>query len=111
MDKKQLQQLIIILPVILIAGVISYYKFLLAPLNEKKKVLTTELENIKQEYETSKGRAQRLKSLEQEIIVLNQEIAEMQKKLPPTKDVPSLIRLLSKRMEHYSIEWKRLAPS
>ena len=47
MDKKQLQQLIIILPVILIAGIISYYKFLLAPLSEKKKVLSTELENIK----------------------------------------------------------------
>ena len=109
-DKKQLQQLIIILPIILIAGIISYYKFLLAPLNEKKRILNTELENIRQEYETSKGRAMRLKSLEQEIVGLNLEIAEMQKKLPPNKDIPSLIRLLSKRMEHYNIVWKSLNP-
>ena len=110
MDKKQLQQLIIILPIILILGIFAYYKYLLSPLSEKKLVLKTELENIKKEYDESKGRAERLPRLEQEIIVLNQEIVEMQKKLPPTKDVPGLIRLLSKRMEHYNILWKRLAP-
>ena len=110
MDKKQLQQLIIILPIVLIAGIFCYYKYLLSPLSEKKKALKAELENIKKEYDESKGRADRLPKLEQEILVLNQEITEMQKKLPPTKDVPGLIRLLSQRMEAHNISWKKLAP-
>ena len=110
MDKKQLQQLIIILPVILVLGIFAYYKYLLFPLNNKINVLKTDLEGIKKEYDESKGRAERLPKLEQEISVLNQEIVEMQKKLPPNKDVPGLIRLLSKRMDHYNIVWKSLSP-
>jgi type IV pilus assembly protein PilO len=110
MNKKQLQQMLVIIPIAFIAGVFAYYKYLILPLNERKKALRTELENIRSEFQESKGRAERLPKLEQEIFLLSQEIATMQKKLPPTKDVPGLIRLLSRRMEHYGVVWKRLAP-
>jgi type IV pilus assembly protein PilO len=72
--------------------------------------LVKDLENIKKEYRESEGRAARLPKLEQEIAVLNLEIKEIEKKLPPSKDVPNLIRLLSKKMENYNVRWNRIAP-
>ena len=110
MDKKKLQQIIIILPIALIAASFGYYKKLLAPLNEQRKILKNDLDNIKKEYEDASAKAQRLPKLELEIALLNQEILEMQRKLPPTKDVPDLIRLLSKRMDYHRIVWKKLTP-
>lgn len=110
MDKKQLQQMIIMMPIILIGGIFGYYKYLFSPLREKSKIVAEELRKIKQEYQESEARATRLPKLQQEIAVLNIEIKEIEKKLPPTKDVPDLIRLLSKKMETHNIRWKRLAP-
>lgn len=110
MDKKQLQQLIVMMPIILIGGIFGYFKYLLAPLNDKSKLLREELQKIKKEYQESESRAARLPKLEQEIAGLNLEIKEIEKKLPPKKDVPNLIRLLSKKMEAHNIRWNRLAP-
>lgn len=110
MDKKQLQQLIIILPIVLIAVIFGYYKYLLSPLNMKNAEIIKELDGIKKEYQQSLGRVARLSKLQQEIAVLDEEIKVMQKKLPPTKDIPGLLRLLAKRLEHYGIRWTRIVP-
>lgn len=105
-----MQQLIVMLPMILIAGVFGYYKYLLSPMNEKSKQLRDELEKIKNEYQESARRAARLPQLEKEIAVLNGEITEIEKKLPASKDLPSLIRMLSKKMNAHDIAWQRIVP-
>ncbi|OGR57452.1 MAG: hypothetical protein A3I11_03730 [Elusimicrobia bacterium RIFCSPLOWO2_02_FULL_39_32] len=110
MDKKQLQFLIILIPILIIGINFGFYKYLFNPLSERKKILKGELEQIKKEYQESVGRTARLPKLQEEIAVLNQEILEVEKKLPKDKDVPSLIRLLSKKMDSHSIRWTRLAP-
>src|SRR3989338_7961280 len=110
MDRKQLKNLLIIIPVVFAAAVFGYYKYLLLPLEQKETAVIQDVENIEREYQESQGRASRLPRLEQEIRVLNMEILEMQKKLPHDKDVPGLIRLLSERMLFYGIQWKRLEP-
>lgn len=110
MDKKQLQQLIVMLPILLIGGIFGYYKYLLAPLNESSLALHKQLEKIRNEYRESEARAARLPRLEKEIAILNLEIGEIEKKLPPDQDVPDLIRLLSHKMSAYGIVWNRIAP-
>ena len=110
MDKKKLQQILIGIPLVLVAVVFCYYKYLLKPLQEKQDALKIEIKKIESEYQENVGRAGRLPMLEQEIRVLNTEIQEMQKKLPHDKDVPGLIRLLSERMKYYGVQWKRLEP-
>lgn len=110
MDKKQIQQTVIVLPLFLVAGIYCHHKYLLSPLNEKAKTVETELENIKREYQEAEGRAARLPRLEQEIAILNQEISELQQKLPNNKDVPNLIRLLSRKMERHNITWSKIEP-
>jgi type IV pilus assembly protein PilO len=110
MEKKQLQQLIVMLPLILAFGIFGYYKYLLAPMNQRAQDLYKELEGIRKEYRESEARAARLPRLEKEIVILNQEIGEIEKKLPPDQDVPNLIRLLSKKMSAYNISWNRIAP-
>ncbi len=110
MDKKKLQQLIIAFPIILIGSMFAYYKYLFVPLNTRAALLQTELEKIKQEYIESERRAARLPQLQKEIQQLNREISETEKKLPASKDVPNLIRLLSKRMDRHNISWARIAP-
>ena len=110
MDKKKLQQILIGIPLVFVALIFCYYKYLLKPLEEKQAALMTELNKIQQDYQESVGRANRLPMLEQEIRVLNTEIQEMQKKLPHDKDVPGLIRLLSERMKYYGVQWKRIEP-
>lgn len=105
-----MQFLIILIP-ILIAGLnFGFYKYLFTPLVERKKSLKSDLEQIKKEYQESVSRTARLPKLQEEIAVLNQEILEVEKKLPKNKDVPSLIRLLSKKMDSHNVSWTRLAP-
>ncbi len=110
MDKKKLQQILVVIPVLLGAIIYGYYKYFLRPLEDKQAALNTEMDKIKSEYQESLGRASRLPMMEQEIGVLNMEIQEMQKKLPHDKDVPGLIRLLSDRMKYFGIQWKKIEP-
>ncbi|OGR87678.1 MAG: hypothetical protein A3A86_04830 [Elusimicrobia bacterium RIFCSPLOWO2_01_FULL_60_11] len=110
MNRKELQAAIIALPIVAILGTFTYYKYLILPLAARHDKLRSEIEGIRGEYEQSVGRAARLPRLEQEIHVLNDEIVEMQKKLPKDKDVPSIIRLLSDRMQFHGIRWKKLDP-
>jgi type IV pilus assembly protein PilO len=109
-NRKQLQALILALPVAAVLGAFVYYKYLVLPLAERHKKILVEIDGIRNEYEQSVGRAARLPRLEQEIRVLNEEIIEMQKKLPKNKDVPGIIRLLSERMRFHGIRWKSLDP-
>lgn len=108
MDKKKLQQILIIMPIALSAGIWAYLHYLLMPLNAKQKAIAGELEQIKKDYNDAVGKTSRLPKLQQEISLLTAEIAEVQKKLPPTKDVPYLIRLLTAKMDRHQIEWKNL---
>ena len=110
MDKKQLQILIALFPILLIGEIFCFYKYFFSPIQNKEKLIRADLEQIKKEYRESVGRISRLPKLEQEISLLNQEIAQIEKKLPNKKDVPGLIRLLSKKMDLYGITWSRLAP-
>ena len=110
MEKKQLQQMLIILPLVFFGGIFAYYKYLFKPLQKKQAVVQRDLENIKREYQESLERTNRLPKLTEEIRVLNSEILEVQKKLPHDKDVPGLIRLLSNRMKYYGVQWKKIEP-
>ena len=110
MDKKKLQALIIGIPLFLAGFIFVYYKYLLSPLNEKQKVVKDDLATINKQYQDSMGRAARLPQLESEIGQLNVEIAAMQKKLPPNKDVPGLIRMLSRKMDAHNVVWTNLTP-
>ena len=110
MDRKQLQKILIIIPVAAAALIFVHYKYFLIPLEQKQKALDANLIKTQDEYRQSVGRAGRLPRLEQEIRVLNMEILEMQKKLPHDKDVSGLIRLLAERMRYYGVQWKKLEP-
>lgn len=103
--------MLVIMPMILIGGIFAFVKYLWMPLKEQKKVLAGELEKIKKEYNESVGRVARLAILHQEIGLLNKEILEMQKKLPASKDLPGLIRMLSKKMSQHRIAWSKLQPA
>jgi len=87
MDKKQLQQLLVIIPIVLVAGIFGYYKYLL-PFERKKRRYSP----VK--WKPSKGirrvpfARSRLPKLKEEIGQLNLEIAKIQKRLPPNKDIP-----------------------
>lgn len=98
------------MPLLLIGILFAYSKYLSFPLSEKKKLLNADLEKIKREYQESQARASRLPQLEKEIAQLNQELSKIEKKLPTYKDVPGLIRLLTRKMDSHRINWSRLTP-
>lgn len=102
--------MIVLMPIVLIAVLFAYSKYLLSPLTEKKNLLNTELEKIKREFQESQARVARLPQLEKEIEQLNLELSKIEKKLPTNKDVPGLIRLLTKKMDSHRIIWSRLTP-
>lgn len=111
MQKKNLQQLIIILPIVWIAGTFVYFKYLLLPINEKIKTKKAELESIKKDYVDACNKSSRLENLKQEIQILKQEIDEMKKMLPEEEKKPDLIRVLKREMEHHNIIWEKISPS
>lgn len=110
MNKQRLQQLVIMFPILLIGTTFAYFKYLKSPLDARMMTLHTEMEKVKQEYIASQKRISRLPRLENEIFMLNKEIRTIEKKLPNKKDLPGLIRLLSKKLDTYQLSWTQIIP-
>lgn len=90
LTKKQ-QQYLAVAIVLGGAACFAYFKFFWLPISKKISESKAALEDINGKIEKAKRQAARLPKLEQELVTLNQQALEAEKKLPKTKSVPDIL--------------------
>lgn len=110
MTKKMQQNLILLF--IFAAGLgYVYYKFLITPIKLKYQNALTELTTVESKLSEMKRRAMELPKLQAEMQLLELEVSELEKLLPKDKEIPNLLRIITKHAQHYQLRISNFAPS
>ena len=107
---KKTQQNLIALTIAVACIVFVYYKYLLAPLDVKyadsyQKLLATE-----SRLAETKRRAMELPQLRAEMLQLQMAVADLEKRLPKDKEIPELLRTLTKTAQHFQLKILNISP-
>ncbi len=106
---KQQQQLIIGVLVAFL-GIFVYWKYFVIPTMADIKTKQALYQDLVGKVETAKRQAQRLPALQAELEKLRIDLLAMEKQLPTDKDIPSIIRILTKEAQVENIEFTSMAP-
>ncbi|MDA3793444.1 MAG: type 4a pilus biogenesis protein PilO [Elusimicrobia bacterium] len=104
------QQQKIVLGVLAVVGLIFFYSKVYAPMGGKIKDAKKILQEKQAELGDMKIKAQQLDVLEKEFKLLEEQLKVTEKKLPKTKELPELIRTITKTVEKYNMEVDTLRP-
>lgn len=107
---KQQQQLIAFLTVFILGGGYFYWNYMLKPTMEKIKISEEKYNDLTAKIETAERQARRLPALQNELATLQVELASLEKQLPKDKDMPNIIRTLTREALQESLQFSRLAP-
>ncbi len=108
--KKLTNQEIIVIAILVVAGLWAYWKYLYVPLKSEITRLEQDLSQKQSQLETTRQAAAELEVLEAEYKIIELEAKEMEKKLPQSKDLPKLIRDITKTLEKYKITIQSFMP-
>lgn len=108
---KKLQQNLIVLAVFAIFAVFVYFKYLMAPLDMKYKNSLQKLSQTESRLEEMKRRALELPKLQAEMKMLELEVAELEQRLPKNREIPELLRMVTKTAQRYHLRITNFAPS
>jgi len=92
-------------------GLWAYWKYLYTPLKGEITRLEQDLSQKQSQLETTRQAAMELEVLEAEFKIIELEAKEMEKKLPKSKDLPKLIRDITKTLEKHKITVQNFTPS
>lgn len=104
------QQKIVVLLVMVVLGVYMYYTQLLKPTLIKIKDDQVKYEDLKAKIETAERQARRLPAMREELDRLQVDLSNLEKQLPKDKDVPNIIRILTREAAQENLTFVRLAP-
>lgn len=106
----KLQQTII--AVVLFFGMVLFamYNYMLVPLDKKQKEADIKYTALERKLIETKRRAQELPKLQAEMQYLQREVAELEKLLPQEKEVPGLLRIISRKAQGYQLQVGSIKP-
>jgi len=109
MSQKQIQ-LIAVAALIVIGGGYVYWNYFLKPEFNSIRDNTVKLNDLKQKIESAEREARRLPALKDERERLTTELSRLEKQLPKDKDVPNIIRALTREALQESLDFRQFAP-
>lgn len=109
MTKQVIQNIIVIL---LFLFLIAYggNRYLLTPQKMKYDAAWTKLDQTQRKLAEMQQRAQDLPRLRAEKKLLDQEVAELEKLLPLEKEIPQLLRSMTKTAQQYQLKITQITP-
>ncbi|MFH1368253.1 MAG: type 4a pilus biogenesis protein PilO [Elusimicrobiota bacterium] len=107
---KKMQQNLIVLGVCFIAMIFIYYSYLLSPLRKKYADEEKKLADIQLRISEMSQRALELPKLQAEMTFLQQEVEDLGKMLPKDKDVPVLLKTITKISQKYRLKVSNISP-
>jgi len=108
--RKLTNQEKVVIPLLFSAGLWAYWNYLYKPLAGEIARLEQDLSEKHAKLESTRKAAEEIHILEAEFEILKLQSQEMEKKLPNKKDLPTLIRNITKSLEKHRINVQRFVP-
>jgi type IV pilus assembly protein PilO len=88
-----------------------YWNYFYKPINKDVKTLREDLVNKRRQLETTRQAAQEYEYMEAELEVLKIEASVLEKKLPYKKDLPTLIKDITRSIERHRLSVQTFIPA
>ncbi|HCJ66434.1 MAG TPA: hypothetical protein DHV62_03685 [Elusimicrobia bacterium] len=100
--------------ILLVVGIIAliyvFYSYLWRPLGVKTKTVEKKITELKGKVQLARTNTQELERIKKEMESLTTELKEIESYLPKKKEIPSLLRNLTRMAEKYQVNITNLAP-
>jgi type IV pilus assembly protein PilO len=107
---KQQQQLVAILLLFVVGGGYVYWNYMLKPTMAQITEREARYKDLTAKIETAERQARRLPALQLEYATLQQDLSLLEKQLPTDKDLPNIIRVLTRQALQENLQFTKLAP-
>lgn len=107
---SQQQQTMVAAALLVVGGIYVYWNYLLKPTMDKIAQQQTTYAELVAKIERAERQARRLPVLQAELAKLQVELAAMEKQLPKDKDLPNILRTLTREALQENLTFARLAP-
>ncbi|MBU2567925.1 MAG: type 4a pilus biogenesis protein PilO [Elusimicrobia bacterium] len=106
---KKEQQKYIIIGIGFVVFLFIYFKFLVGPVNSGISEKRKKIRELTQTIEQVKIEAAQMEVFKTKLAMLDSEVKDLQDRLPKNKDIPDLIRKISRNAERFGIKIQNLA--
>lgn len=100
----------ILIVILGVAFVYIFYQYLWRPIGKKTEVLEKKIAEQKGKLQLARASAQELERIRKEIESLITGLKEVESRLPKKKEIPSLIRSLTRMAEKHQVSISNLSP-
>ena len=107
---KKMQQNLIVLAITFIALVFVYFSYLIAPLKRRYAESSAQLMQTESKLSDMKKRALELPKLQADMALLEQEVEDLGKRLPKEKELPVLLKTMSKTAQKFHLKITSISP-
>ncbi|MBI4423319.1 MAG: type 4a pilus biogenesis protein PilO [Elusimicrobia bacterium] len=87
-----------------------YFKYFWQPISERIATAKAGIEEVEGKIGKAKAMAARLPQIQREIVVLNEQAADAEKRLPKTKDVPAVIDTVAGLARKHRVDLANFTP-
>jgi len=107
---KNIQKNLIILAVLITGFLFVYFNYFIAPLNARYKESLSKLGQVESKLADTKRKALELPKLQADMASLEQEVSDLEKLLPKDKEIPGLLRIVTKTAQKYQLKITNITP-
>ena len=104
------QQIIIGCLIGFVVIVYMYWSYLMKPILNDIQTKQTKLDSLQAQVDQAERQAKRLPALKSELEKLEIELSSLEKQLPTAKDIPGIIRIITKEANAQSINFVSMRP-
>jgi type IV pilus assembly protein PilO len=107
---KNIQKNLLIIAVLIAALSFVYFNYVLSPLNSKYQENLDKLQSVETKLADTKRKAMELPKLQLSMKNLENEVSDLEQLLPREKEVPGLIRIVTKTAQKYQLKISNITP-
>lgn len=108
---KQQQQMIFLVLIGVFGGGYVYFKYMLTPTLKTIKERQAKYTELVQQIETAERQARRLPQLQAEYAQLQTQLTSLEKQLPTDKDIPGILRSVTREAMDQNLNFVSLKPN
>lgn len=106
---KQMQ-IVVLAAVVVLGGGFVYFQYFWKPISARIDAAQSNIETVEGKISKATAQAARLPQIQRELVVLNQQATEAEKRLPKERDLPDVIDTISSLSQKYRVNLASFSP-